>query len=244
MLESSSASEMTHDVLQARLHLRPIRCHAGNCRCLSRSGRPNRRPKRTAHARPVRPDWSRQNPPVTRDRSSHGSASAKWTTQGCSDERSDFTACRGGGRDSTATLRKEYENVDLLVIDDAQDLRDRPAAQVEVGRLMQTWIDGGARIVAASSAPPTELPALTAAFRSNVACQWVALKHGAEGEGHRLATALLARQSLSVSGRLVRRLVRDSGGDVRRLIGAASIFRREPRTGRLVHSGARSVPRG
>ena len=134
--------------------------------------------------------------------------------------------------DQVAAVHRLYADIDLLLIDDLDALVAKPGTQAEIGRHLRAWTESGVRIVAASGVSPGELVDLTHALETIPFVTWVRLKRGSESETRRLARVLLARQAVVVRATLLDRLVRQSRGDVRRLIGAASFFAarsRQPR---------------
>ena len=154
-------------------------------------------------------------------------AAAQIRTVAASDLSSQLVA--GLRSDQVAALHRVYADIDLLLIDDLHALVDKPGTQAEIGRHLRAWTESGVRIVAASGVPPGQLVYLTRELQTIPFVTWVRLKRGSEGETRRLALVLLARQAVVVRPTLLDRLVRQSRGDVRRLIGAATFFATRPR---------------
>ena len=124
-------------------------------------------------------------------------------------------------QDQTDAFRRKHAASDLLLIDDLLELRDKPATQTVLAAYMRAWVGAGARIAAASGVPRTALPHLAKAFRPTTA-RWVGLRRATPWECNRLMVAFLARRAVTMQPAMLERVTRTCGGDVRRLVGAAT----------------------
>jgi chromosomal replication initiator protein len=117
-------------------------------------------------------------------------------------------------------LRAREPECDLLIVDDFQDLADKPATLGEVWRTLAGWTNAGIAVACASALPQTELVALKPAIEARPAIRLVEIRRPRLAEIRAITLELLARHSLTVTAADVDRITRGCEGDVRRIVGA------------------------
>ena len=134
-------------------------------------------------------------------------------------------------------IASRFGRSDVVVIEDVGDLRDRPAAQAEAGRLIAGWVAAGARIVCTAGCPLQELTEFERRLPPPPVSRVVALSKPTRREMCATLKSLGAAASITIDTRSLNDLAAWCNGDIRRAVGAIQqlrFFEGLERSGRLI----------
>jgi chromosomal replication initiator protein len=120
--------------------------------------------------------------------------------------------------DRIADMRRRPE-IDLLIVDDLHQLVARPGTQAGLGTTLAAWVSGGLCVCGGSSAHSSVLTAFSRALRRTASIRWTEVKRPVGADARAIASALSVRETFKVPADTLRRVARESGGDIRRIVG-------------------------
>lgn len=132
-------------------------------------------------------------------------------------------------------MTRRFGHSDLVVIEDVDDLRDRPAAQAELGRLIASWVAGRARIACTVGCSLQRIAEFDERLPPSPMTRVVILRRPSRREMREALKSLATAMSISIDRQSLRELALWCDGDIRRAVGAIRQlrFETERRAGRI-----------
>jgi chromosomal replication initiation ATPase DnaA len=109
---------------------------------------------------------------------------------------------------------------DVVVIEDVSDLRDRPASQAELGRLIAGWVAAGARVVCTAGCSLQMLTDFEQRLPRSPVLRVIALPRPTRSEMRAALRSLATTASIRIDKQSLTELAAWCNGDVRRAVGA------------------------
>jgi len=109
---------------------------------------------------------------------------------------------------------------DVVVIEDVSDLRDRPASQAELGRLIAGWVAAGARVVCTAGCSLQTLTDFEQRLPRSPVLRVIALPRPTRSEMRAALRSLATTASIRIDKQSLTELAAWCNGDVRRAVGA------------------------
>jgi chromosomal replication initiator protein len=127
-------------------------------------------------------------------------------------------------RDRTSDLQPRWAPNAVVTIDDLHILTDRIATQREVGRVVRTALERGARLACAAGCPLSAIATLIGALREVVGARLVRLYRPGSTDIRRILREMARVEGLSLRAKALASMAAQCRGDVRR---AASAITRQ-----------------
>ncbi len=114
---------------------------------------------------------------------------------------------------------RTYEQFQILLVDDLQDLVGRPGTQQLLASVLAGAATAGARVICASGVAPPALQQFTSAVAARVPYDEIELASPPTVELRRIVRRVAGSRGVPLSGGTVTQVAEHCGGDVRRAVG-------------------------